>query len=494
MMIPKVLGIETEYGISGGPDNDPVTASGLVVNAYAQQGTTRLHWDFTHESPGNDARTTTDQHARPPAIERELANTVLTNGARLYVDHAHPEYSSPEVRTPRQGVLYDVAGEEIMRRAMLAVNETLPPELAVRLFKNNSDGKGNAYGMHENYLTSREVPFDDLVQGLIGHFISRCIVTGAGKVGAETDETRGYGAPYSISARAEFFEVIVGLETTLKRPIINTRDEPHCDPRTLRRLHVINGDANMSQVATLLKLGVTSLLLARIEERGIAGLPPVPIRPVSAFRAFSRDPLLATAVDTDHGRWTALNYQEALLEDLRHFHAVSDTASCAPRHEVDEILSVWEFILDGLRTNRDTLHTHVDWIAKLRIVEGFQERHGLAWDDPRLKAIDLQYHDIDRARSLGYRAGLASLVAPEAAEHAVLSPPKDTRAYFRGEIIRRFPDAVVTANWDSIVLDTGEGPYKRLTMADPLRGTKVLTESLLSGCSSAADVVVAMTD
>jgi len=494
MTVDKICGIETEFGISGGPENDPITASALIVNAYAQQGRTRLHWDYQHETPGNDARGGTRFESLAPPIEPELANTVLTNGARLYVDHAHPEYSSPEVRTPREAVLYDQAGEEVLRRAAVAVNETLPPALHVRIYKNNSDGKGNAYGTHENYLVDRAIAFDDLVRGMLPHFISRQIITGAGKVGAETDEARGYGATFQISARAEFFEEVVGLETTLKRPLMNTRDEPHANPERYRRLHVINGDASMSPVATLLKVGVTSLLLAYIEERGTRFLPPVPTRPVSAFRAFARDTSLATAVETDTGTWSAVNYQNELYTLLANFAQEADTTTVAPSTEVTELLIEWRALLDDLESDPLRAADRIDWIAKKRIVDGFADRHGLAPSDPKLKAIDLQYHDIAPERSLAARAGLVQLFTPSTIAAAVHTPPSSTRAYFRGMAVTKFGGDIVSANWDSIVFDTPEFGLQRVTMNEPGRGTKALTEALFERCATSGEFVVTLTD
>ncbi|MDE3107688.1 MAG: proteasome accessory factor PafA2 family protein, partial [Acidobacteriota bacterium] len=183
MAIAKVLGIETEYGVTGGPDHDPISASSVIVNAYAQQGRTRINWDFEGETPDMDARGRVDLTAFAPVVETHLANTVLTNGARLYVDHAHPEYSSPECRSPLEATLYDVAGEEVMRRALEIANASLGDAHAITLYKNNSDGKGNSYGTHENYLVKREVEFSHLVRAMVPHLISRQIIVGAGKVG-----------------------------------------------------------------------------------------------------------------------------------------------------------------------------------------------------------------------------------------------------------------------------------------------------------------------
>ena len=201
-----------------------------------------------------------------PEVETHLVNAVLTNGARFYVDHAHPELSTPECADPRSVVLFDKAGEVILQRSMVAANRTMPAGQEIVIYKNNSDRKGNSYGCHENYLMDRRVPFGRIVTHVMPHFITRQIYTGAGKVGSEAPGLGISEVPFQLTQRADFFEEEVGLETTLKRPIVNTRDEPHADAQKYRRLHVIVGDANLAEVATFLKVGSTALVLAMIED------------------------------------------------------------------------------------------------------------------------------------------------------------------------------------------------------------------------------------
>ena len=493
MSVAKILGIETEYGVAGGPDHDPTTASSIIVNAYAQQGRTRISWDFNDESPGTDARGIVGVGSLAPMIETHLANTVLTNGARLYVDHAHPEYSSPECRTPAEATLFDQAGEEVMRRALGVANESLPPELMIALYKNNSDGKGNSYGTHENYLVARGVEFADVVRAMVPHFVSRQVVVGAGKVGAETDVGHAASPDFQLSARAEFFEEVIGLETTLKRPIINTRDEPHSDAERFRRLHVICGDANMSPVATFVKLGSTALLLAALESDGLEGFPPMPARPVRAIRDFSFDPSLRTSVLDDDGRSrTAWDYQDELWHLARRHVERHGGASVAGADEVATILRHWREMLDGVRDDPDGVADRVDWVAKRRIVEGFQSRYDLAPRDAKLRAIDLQYHDVRRDKSLAARVGLQKMYSDEEIRFAVAKAPRSTRAYFRGECVTRFPDDIVSANWDSIVFDVGHGPLQRIPMMDPSRGTEELTGALFAQNLTAVALVAAL--
>ena len=491
MAIAKVLGIETEFGIAGGPEQDPITASSVIVNAYAQRGIAHINWDFEGETPGVDARGLAGLTAFAPIVETQLANTVLANGARLYVDHAHPEYSSPECRSPLEAVRFDVAGEEVLRRAQRIANESLDPAQAITIYKNNSDGKGNSYGTHENYLLSREVDFRDVVRALVPHFVSRGVITGAGKVGWETDVARG--ASFQVSARAEFFEEVVGLETTLKRPIINTRDEPHADADRYRRLHVINGDANMSPRATWVKLGATALLLVVLEERGVRVFPSPPRRPVAAIRAFGADPTLRTTMESEDGRQLrALDYQRLLHELADDYVRREGAPDVGSEDEVAGLLAEWGELIEGVDHHPDSVADRVDWVAKWRVVEGYRDRYNLEIDDVRLRAIDLQYHDLRPEKSLAARVGLASLGTPEEIQRAVFDAPGSTRAFFRGECVRRYPEELVSANWDSLVFDVGAGPLRRVPMMDPVRGTRDLTGSLFDDNPSAASLLEAL--
>src|SRR5436189_3716979 len=294
MSVRRIMGTETEFGISvqGQPHANPMVASTRLVNAYASATlkARRARWDFEEESPLRDARgfDMSRQIADPTQLTDEdlgLANVILTNGARLYVDHAHPEYSTPEVTTPLDIVRWDKAGELVMLDAARRAGQ-LPGGTPIVLYKNNTDNKGASYGAHENYLMRRSTPFGDIVRHLTPFFVSRPVVCGAGRVGKGQD---GREDGYQISQRADFFEVEVGLETTLKRPIINTRDEPHADPEKYRRLHVIIGDANLSEVSTYLKVGTTALVLAMIEDKFL-GTDLSVEAPVAELRAISHDP------------------------------------------------------------------------------------------------------------------------------------------------------------------------------------------------------------
>jgi len=487
MAIPKVVGIETEYGIlvKGGESN-PVLASSVLINAYVAATSPRIGWDFDDERPGSDARGFTLDGG--PDVEMHLVNSVLTNGARYYVDHAHPEISTPECRGIREAVVYDRAAEEIIRRSMEYSRSVLADDVELLLYKNNSDGKGNSYGCHENYLIDRGVPFGRLVADITPHFVTRQIFTGAGKVGSEEPGTSIADVPFQISQRADFFEEEVGLETTLKRPIVNTRDEPHCDPVKYRRLHVIVGDANMSEGATLLKLGTTSLVLCMIEDSWI-GSDLALAHPVPAIRQVSHDPTLTRTLLLQSGeRMTALDIQWRLFErasryaDERGLDAVGEDVGRL-------VLALWEEVLTGLSGDRNSVADVVDWVAKERLLDAYSRRHDVPAGDARLRAIDLQYHDMRPGRGLSGRVGLRTFVTPEQVAHGVDHAPLTTRAYFRGECLRRWPDDIVAANWDSMVFDVGRDPLRRIPMMEPLRGTKAHVGELLDASTSIADLV-----
>ncbi|MEA2533519.1 MAG: Pup amidohydrolase, partial [Actinomycetota bacterium] len=231
MAIPKVMGIETEYGIitRGVEDHNPILASSVLINSFGSPRLRKVRWDYEEESPLRDARGFERPSLEPLEDEGGLVSVILDNGARYYVDHAHPEYSTPECTNARDLVVHDKAGERVLAESIRASRRIMQPNQSIVVYKNNSDGKGNSYGCHENYLMSRATPFPMIVRYLTPFLVTRQIFTGAGKVGSEGINAR-HNVAFQLSQRADFFEVEVGLETTFKRPIINTRDEPHADP------------------------------------------------------------------------------------------------------------------------------------------------------------------------------------------------------------------------------------------------------------------------
>ena len=489
MAIPKVFGTETEYGIvaAGSPGFNPVLSSSILISTYAGS-LRRIRWDYEQESPLRDARGFEPVPVREGTDEDlGLANVILPNGARYYVDHAHPEYSTPECLTPRALVIHDKAGERVLERSLEEVTRELPTTPRLTVYKNNSDGKGNSYGTHENYLVDRATPFGDIVRDLTPFFVSRQVFCGAGKVGTEAAWDDRGRVDYQLTQRADFFETEVGLETTLKRPIINTRDEPHADPEKYRRLHVIIGDANMCEVATFLKIGTTAIVLKMIEDQF---LPDLTLQnPVAALHEVSGDITCTQTVRLADGR--QLSAVQLQWEYFEHAKKYVDREDDTPENH--EILKRWEKILAALETEPLTLHRELDWVAKYRLLAAYRERDGLDWTDAKLRAIDLQYHDVRRERGLYYRLASSGkverLTTDEEIDEAVMEPPQDTRAYFRGRFIAKFPDAIAAASWDSIIVDTGADALQRIPMREPLRGTREHVEDLLRDAEDAAALV-----
>ncbi|WP_141780356.1 depupylase/deamidase Dop [Nocardioides albertanoniae] len=496
MSVRRVMGTEVEYGIAvaGQPQANPMVASSQVVNAYASSTlkARRARWDFEEESPLRDARgfDMSRQVADPSQLTDEdlgLANVILTNGARLYVDHAHPEFSCPEVTNPLDAVRWEKAGEQVMLDATRAAAR-LPTSPQINLYKNNTDNKGVSYGAHENYLMRRSTAFADIVRHLTPFFVSRQVFAGAGRVGIGQERPKD---GFQISQRADFFEVEVGLETTLKRPIINTRDEPHADPEKYRRLHVILGDANLAEISTYLKVGTTSLVLAMIEDGYISRDLSVD-GPVSALRAISHDPTLKTLITLKDGRkLTGVQLQMEYLDLAKKF--VEERYGSEADYQTKDVLERWESVLDRLERDPMECATELDWVAKYKLLRSYRERDGLEWNDPKLHLIDLQYADIRPEKGLYnklVRSGrIQRLLTDDLVEKAMHDPPTDTRAYFRGRCLEKYSEHVAAASWDSVIFDLpGRESLQRVPTIDPLRGTKKHVGGLLDASETALDL------
>lgn len=456
-MIRRLFGIETEYGIvvEGLGANDWISESIAVVRSHA--GPAVSGWNYRGEDPRRDMRGFTVHHlstnpddaqfdapgAARMSSEEERSDRVLANGARLYNDHGHPEYSTPECRSLRDLVAHDKAGERIVFAA--AQRRAQQRGCAVTLYKNNTDFHGASYGTHEGYLMQRDVPTDALIEALLPFFATRQIYAGAGKVGMENGGSAG-GVTFQLSQRADFCAVEASVDTLHNRPLVNTRDEPHATPRHYRRLHVICGDANMSEYATALKAGATGLVLSLLEE-GLT--PPIKlIDPVRAVKQVSRDRTLKQTLERQGGpAVTALDIQRIYQEEAAR-------RLCGRDEETDWVLAEWAATLDALESDPMRLADRLDWVAKFMLLDAFREEQHLDWSDPYLQSLDLAYHDVDPEQGLYYgleQAGeMRRLVTDGRIQAAMSCPPADTRAFIRGLFVERFGGAVRSIGWNGI--------------------------------------------
>ena len=468
---PLILfGIETEIGIARDNDEhlDVVAESIALVRSVVEPGVL-MRWDYGSEDPHADMRGfrvpelrqdtdeadyyTEDEQRKLTYVEIK-SDLVLGNGARFYNDHAHPEYCTPECSTLDELVAQDRAGERIL---MACARElTAQRGDRVRLYKNNTDFRGHSYGCHENYLLPRSLPWAQLAQGIQAFLVTRQIYAGAGKFAIE-EEDRFISPDFQISQRSDFFSELQSVDTMQRRPIVNTRDEPHANPRLYRRFHVILGDANMSPFATRLKIGATALVLEALAREPWRTWPQL-ADPLAALTAISRDPKFRWELKLMEGKTsTALETQRQYLAAVKAACDLSLPAKAA-------VVKDWETALDDLEADVMRCRNRLDWVAKLALVREFQAAQNIAPEDPWLQSLDLEYHRLDRAEGLYYAleqaGGILGVPEESAVRRAVREPPSTTRALVRGKCVQKFGPAVESAQWDHITLHAGGDSIK----------------------------------
>ncbi len=480
MAIEKIMGSETELGITARDASgfDPVGSSIFLINALPTVQSLRAMWDYAGENPLLDARgfEVSGERERPSQQDNRAINKVLPNGGRLYVDGAHPEYSTPETTNARDLVIFEKAGERLFDLCRQAANQKLPPPQQLVIYKNNTDGKGNSYGYHENYLVARRVPFEKLVEGLTPFLVSRIIFCGAGKVGTENGTEP---CEYQISQRADFFETWIGLDTMAKRPIINTRDEPHADEEKYRRLHVIVGDSNMSEVTTYLKVGTTAIVLAMVED-GFIRKDLALEDPVRAIKEISHDTTCRRKVRLKRGKeFSAIELQREYLELALEYYA---TAEQAP--QVSDLLERWQGVLERLSEDPMSLARELDWVIKKELVHSYMAKKGIGFDDQRISMLDLQYHDIRRDRGLYYtlcRQGHAErLVSDQVIDDAMSVPPQTTRAKVRSDFIRFANERNKSYDVGWSYLKLNDRYQRTILCKDPFKPTDPRVEEMIN--------------
>lgn len=480
MTVKRVMGTETEYAVSqtGSGSYQPVQLSFDVVSGAADPDRRHIRWDYRQEDPVNDARGHRLERAaaRPDMLtdapQLNVTNVIAPNGGRIYVDHAHPEYSAPETTDPFAAVAWDHAGDRLMLAAARAASRATG--CTIVLHRNNVDGKGASWGTHESYMMDRSVPFSDVAALMTAHFVSRQIWAGSGRVGiGETSETAGY----QLSQRADYLQSRIGLQTTFDRPIVNTRDESH-SPAASRRLHVIVGDANRMEAPQAAKLGSTSMLLWLLEHADEAGfdLPGLLGRleladPVAALHTVSRDLTLTAELPlAAGGTITAWQMQVTLRAAVYEAAAAiygTDTAGepAWPDKPTRETMALWGQLLadvasirhaegDDARLRLSEEPKRIEWLFKWQLLEKLRRKVGGDWASPKLAAVDLSWAALEPDQSVFAKleGRTEHVVADTDIVEAMAHAPEDTRAWLRAEVVRRWPDQTVAASWSHLAV------------------------------------------
>ena len=408
------------------------------------------------------------------------SNVFLTNGARLYLDvGSHPEYATAECDDFHDLIVQDKAGERILEELILDAQDRLAEEGIegeIYLFKNNTDSGGNSYGCHENFLIKRRQDYLEQIEALLPFLITRQLICGAGKV-----LTTPRGTIYSLSQRADHMWEGVSSATTRSRPIINTRDEPHADSEAYRRLHVIVGDSNMSEMTTLLKV-VSMDFVLRLLETGNLTRDFTLENPIRAIRDVSHDISGLALVTLNSGStMSALDMQWAYLEMAKNYAASGDM-NLTPEHKI--ALELWERTLVAIQTeNHALISQDIDWAIKKHLLDSYQEKHNLDLLSPRIAQLDLMYHDITQNRGLFYLLQKNARVSRVTTDSEIVAaqtvPPQTTRAKLRGDFIAAAQNAGKDISVDWVHLKMNDQTQRTVLCKDPFASVDERVERLI---------------
>ncbi len=438
-MRPILAGIDCEYGIlvKGKGAEEQIEYSQTLVESFSNEGLF-VGWDYRFENPRNDLRgfelqnLSIDPNDAKFDVGRQHRNSievradrVLQNGARFYNDHGHPEYATPESFSIFELAKFDQLGEAIVHQAGQFSH------LDATLYKNNTDYHGASYGTHESYLVPRSHSFDSLYAAIAPMLLVRQILTGSGKVGSE----EGDWCDFQLSQRADFFVESANAETLWRRPIFNTRDEPHADPAIWIRLHVISGDANMNPVCTALKVGLVKIALWLLDAGEAPRWDIAQI--VQSFKSISRDQSFKFRVELAKGNWTT-GY------DIFESYFAAAEVALQLNEEAQWVISTSRKLLLDLRSDWDSFRRSVDWATKYHFLDQILKEESLAWRDPILQAYDLEYSNIDPEDGLFF--ALRDMGEVSEPQFPIQSIPR-SRAFPRGIAIQKFGHSLTNVGW-----------------------------------------------
>lgn len=374
-----------------------------------------------------------------PSLRDMQANGLyFANGSRLYMDAGrHPEFCTPECRSPEELVRWQLAGEQMLATLVEELMK-LRPDHSVALFRCNVDygGTHNTWGCHESY--QHRSSEEQMSKHLIPHLVSRIVYCGAGGLNNRVEKSE-----FLISPRVPHLLHAVGADSQGKRSLYHTKNEP-LGGDGFSRLHLICGESNCSQLATYLKFGTTALIVRLIDAGVCRGDELQFHRPLQAMKKFARNPdCRAKCRVRKSRRLTAVEIQREYLAMVEEHLNADFMPDWAPR-----VCERWRDVLDKLETDPSSLSTSLDWTIKHALFEDRIARSSSSWADlttgvglgAELCEIDTRFgqlgqpglfHQLDQAGVLDHRLPELGSV-----EDAISAPPPGGRAEVRGRAIR----------------------------------------------------------
>lgn len=440
-MQKRILGLETEYGVVFTSNTKKLLPE--EVSRYLFKSV--LSWGRT-------------------------SNIFLPNGARLYLDvGSHPEYASAECDSIKTLLAAEKAGDEILKDLAHNAQEVIKSEGnegELHIIKNNSDMLGNSFGSHENYLMQRETSFEQTVEYLIPLLLSRILICGAGRI---------VGDEYHISQRSEFMWESVSSATTRSRPMINSRDEPHSDSELFRRLHIIVGDSNISQLSSFLKIGVVHLILRIIEEKPELINPDYfPNYPIFALKTFSSDLDLKKKVDCKRGKFTAIEILSMYRDAVEQFVYQFDI-----NEEEKLVYELFSQSVEAIKNLDENFLMSIDWFKKNMFLNKVKEKYRISINSTKCRYLDVLYHNLCDTNNFFDRVPPIEIVDESEINYYKNNPPKTTRANLRSKFILAAQELKVDYTVDWIHLKLNDQSQRTCVLKDPFKFEDERVEKLI---------------